>query len=73
MHSHWSVGRELLTSRDVQVSMENEDGYTPLNLLELQLSSPDTKKMMKEMRNHVSMKGATKQKRAGNVHVIVTL
>ena len=54
--SHWAVGKVLLTSPKLRVPMENKAGETPVALLNMQLGSPERKKMKKELMNHTSMK-----------------
>lgn len=70
MCSHWSAGRVLLTSPKLKVMVQNDAGETPINLLEMQLLSPECKKMKKELLNHVSVshqavKGQVKSKHQG--------
>lgn len=55
-HSHWEVGRTLLGCRGLRVPITNEEGDTPVTLIDMQLTSPETKKMRKDLISHPSMK-----------------
>lgn len=56
MHSHWEIGRVLLGRKGVRVPVMNEEGNTPVTLLDMQLASPEIKKMRKDLISHPSMK-----------------
>lgn len=55
-HSNWSIGRILLTSSKLIVPIKNSNGDTPLGLIDMQLTSNDSRKMKKDLANHSSMK-----------------
>lgn len=56
MSSHWLIVRVLLASPRLVVLIENNAKETPLSLLEMQISTNETKKLKKEIFQHSSMK-----------------
>lgn len=61
MHSHWEIARVLLGSKVVRVPIENNEGETPLTLVDMQLASPEIKKMRKDLASHPSVKKTKRQ------------